>query len=140
MGNVEPLQHQAEQYQTMKARLDQLLQQIFNQTNVFNLLDPRSFGYQLSDGSFLIAMLGADPSMHAQHLDYPRSANIEWDKLRHIWGEDFDAALAEGERNITQLQERLVGVRYFLRDLEDKLDMLRRLKGIRDMISNVGAT
>ena len=124
----------------LKVRLDQLLLQISNQTKFFNLLDPRSFGYQPSDGSFLIAVLGPDPSMQAQHLDYPRSATVRWDEMRHAYGEDFDAAFAEGGRNITQLQERVVRVRYFLQDLADKLDMLRKLKEIRDITGRVGAT
>lgn len=136
MGIIEQLQDQAEKYQTMRAEFDELRTRIINQARWFNLLDPRSFGYKPVDISSITVMLGPDLPTHSQHLDYHRSATRDWNALKPRYFERLEA----GGRDITQLQEMLIRRRYYLQDLEDKLDMLRKLKDIRDMIGFVGAT
>ena len=140
MGNVEPLQDQADRYQGMKAEFQELRGRILNQAQWFNLLDPRSFGYMAFERASLTALQGPDPPTHAQHLDYLRSATIDWDDLRHKYAEHFEARLAEGESDITRLQERLIRLKYYLQDLTDRLDMLRKLSDIRNISGPVGAT
>ena len=124
----------------MKAEIDQVRARFFDIAHRFDQLDPQSFGYKPLDRSAWTAMLFPDLPTHAQHLDCHRLATLTWDKLRHEYGEIYDSSFKEGERDNIRLRELVIRVQYCVQDLADKLDMLRKLKNIRDETGSVGAT
>lgn len=72
---------------------------------------------------------------HIGHLDRPSYYELYWDSLRqNILQRDLTGQVNDGKTDLSHIGYQVKRARYHLKNLEDKLDMPRRHRGISDLL------